>query len=178
MSNTSSPAFTEAVASNRGSSGSAAWYLWWFIGMKSKAHPSVSVTDFGDPRSLTFFASFRATASSSSAANGVEEQGWKRQVISESEARSHPGGGPRQRRSSFAVRSSGFGVRASEATIVRTRRQAIGTPARSADSSQQGNEEEGIHPVLPGFKSHFIPSRFLSGSRAWKFRGRLGPVES
>jgi hypothetical protein len=77
--------------------------------MKSKVHPSASVTDFGDPRSLTFFASFRATASSSSAANGVEEQGWKRQVISESEARSHPGGGPRQRRSSFAVRSSGFG---------------------------------------------------------------------
>jgi hypothetical protein len=56
---------------------------------------------------------------------------------------------------------------------MRTRRQAIGTPARSTDSSQQEIEEEGIHPVLPGFKSHLLPSRFLSGSRAWKFRGRL-----
>jgi hypothetical protein len=35
-------------------------------------------------------------------------------------------------------------------------------------------EEERIHSVLPGFKSHFLPSRFLSGSRAWKFRERFG----
>jgi hypothetical protein len=35
-------------------------------------------------------------------------------------------------------------------------------------------EEERIHPALPGFKSHFLPSRFLSGSRAWKFRFVIG----
>jgi hypothetical protein len=35
-------------------------------------------------------------------------------------------------------------------------------------------EEERIHPVLPGFESHFLSSRFLSGSRAWKFRERFG----
>jgi len=25
-------------------------------------------------------------------------------------------------------------------------------------------------PDLPGFTPHFLPSRFLIGSRAWKFR--------
>jgi hypothetical protein len=35
-------------------------------------------------------------------------------------------------------------------------------------------EEERIHSVLPGFKSHFLPSRFLSGSRAWKSHERSG----
>jgi hypothetical protein len=33
--------------------------------------------------------------------------------------------------------------------------------------------EERIHSVLSGFKSHFLPSRILSGSRAWKFSGRF-----
>jgi hypothetical protein len=37
-------------------------------------------------------------------------------------------------------------------------------------------EEKRIHSVLPGMKSHFLPSRFLSGSRAWKFRERFGAL--
>jgi hypothetical protein len=45
----------------------------------------------------------------------------------------------------------------------------------SAHRSQIGEE---IRSVLPGFKSHFLPSRFLSGSRAWKFSERFGSVES
>jgi hypothetical protein len=39
-------------------------------------------------------------------------------------------------------------------------------------------EEEGTRSVLLGLKSHFLPSRFLSGSRAWTFCEHFGSQNS
>jgi hypothetical protein len=44
----------------------------------------------------------------------------------------------------------------------------------AANTLRSQIEEEKIHSVLPGFKFHFLLSRFLSGFRAWKFRERFG----
>jgi len=54
------------------------------------------------------------------------------------------------------------------------------TPARFSRGSEKCQltrlrsqiEEERIHSVLLGFKSHFFPSRFLSGSSAWEISPR------
>jgi hypothetical protein len=43
-----------------------------------------------------------------------------------------------------------------------------------ANAHRSQIEEEKFHSVLPGFKSHFLRSRFLSGFSAWKFRERFG----
>jgi hypothetical protein len=46
-------------------------------------------------------------------------------------------------------------------------------PYRNANPHRSQTEEKRIHSVLHVFKFHFVPSRFLNGSRAWKFRERF-----
>jgi hypothetical protein len=45
---------------------------------------------------------------------------------------------------------------------------------REQDTGVYRSQIQETEFTLPGLKSHFLPSRFLRGSRAWKFRERFG----